>query len=51
MKTIKTLFAVVVLSSVFYACEAETLNEEVGIEDVELLGTEDDSQEVQPGSN
>ena len=51
MKTIKVLFAVLCLSTMFVACEAETINEEVGIEDVEILGSEEaDEQDVTPGS-
>ena len=41
MKTIKVLFAVLCLSTMFVACEAETINEEVGIEDVDLMGEEE----------
>ncbi len=47
MKTIKTLFAIVVLSTMFIACEADSVNEEVGIEleDVDTLGTENTGEE------
>lgn len=48
MKTIKVLFAVLCLTTMFVACEAETVNEEVGIEDVDVLGTETDEEEVIP---
>ncbi|WP_282081535.1 hypothetical protein [Aquimarina algiphila] len=52
MKTIKTLFAILFLSSFFIACEADSLNDEVGIEDVETLGTEDagGNEEIHPTS-
>ncbi len=46
MKTIKTLFAIVILSTFFIACEADTVNEEVGIEDIDTLGLEDDEEEI-----
>ncbi len=48
MKTIKTLFAILFLSTFFIACEADAVNDEVGIENLEKLGSEDDSQEVAP---
>jgi len=34
MKAIKTIFAVLFVSSMFIACEADTINEEVGVEEV-----------------
>ncbi|WP_438712400.1 hypothetical protein ACSTS3_08600 [Aquimarina muelleri] len=34
MKTIKTLFVILFLSTMFIACEAESVNEEVGIEEL-----------------
>ncbi|GGX30499.1 hypothetical protein [Aquimarina muelleri] len=49
MKTIKTLFAILFLSTMFIACEAESVNEEIGVEDVDILGTgEDDSTTIPP---
>jgi len=47
MKTIKTIFAILFLSSMFIACEADTANEEVGIEeaDTEIFGSEDEDAE------
>ncbi|WP_299899316.1 hypothetical protein [uncultured Aquimarina sp.] len=52
MKAIKTIFAVLFVSSMFIACESDSINEEVGIEDinVELNSSEDESEDVQPGS-
>ncbi len=52
MKTFKTLFAVLFLSTFFIACEADSVNEEVGLEleDIDTFGTEDDIQEVEPGA-
>ena len=35
MKTIKILFATLFLSSMFIACENDTVNEELGIEEIE----------------
>ena len=32
MKTIKALFAILFLSTMFLSCEAESINDEVGIE-------------------
>lgn len=43
MKTIKTLFAILFLSSMFIACETDSVNEEVGIEDVETFGSGEDN--------
>lgn len=49
MKTIKTLFAILFLSTFFIACEADSVNDEVGIEDIETFNVEDeDGQEVNP---
>ncbi|WP_161635329.1 hypothetical protein [Aquimarina macrocephali] len=47
MKTIKTIFAILFLSTMFIACEADAVNDEVGIEDVETVG-EDDANETTP---
>lgn len=48
MKAIKTIFAVLFVSSMFIACEADSINEEVGIEeiDVETVAGEDGEEEV-----
>ena len=49
MKTIKTLFAILFLSTFFIACEADSANEEVGIEDIEnVVSLEDDEDTVKP---
>ena len=48
MKTIKTLFAILFLSSMFIACEAESLNEEVGIEIDNEFSDESDEEHVTP---
>ncbi|WP_159090899.1 hypothetical protein [Aquimarina aquimarini] len=45
MKTIKTLFAILFLSTFFIACEADTVNDEVGIEIEDTFG-EDEADEV-----
>ncbi|MBQ0734303.1 hypothetical protein [Aquimarina celericrescens] len=42
MKTIKTLFTVLFLSTFFIACEADSVNEEVGIEFVDESGSEEE---------
>ncbi len=49
MKTIKTLFSILFLTTMFIACETDSINEEVGIEgniieieDVDVFGNEDD---------
>ncbi len=47
MKTIKTLFAILFLSTFFIACEADSVNEEVGIED-QILVSEDGDEEILP---
>ncbi|WP_188112261.1 hypothetical protein [Aquimarina sp. RZ0] len=49
MKAIKTIFAILFVSSMFIACEADTVNEEVGLEEIEEVGTEDGSEDVNPG--
>ncbi len=49
MKAIKTIFAVLFVSSMFIACESDSINEEVGIDEIEVetLAGEDESEEVQ----
>ncbi len=48
MKTIKILFVTLFLSTFFIACETDSVNDEVGIEDnLEVVG-EDEADEVQP---
>lgn len=49
MKTIKTLFAILFLSTMFIACEADAVNDEVGIEVNDTIG-EDDANETGPGN-
>lgn len=48
MKTVKTIFAILFLSTMFIACEANAVNDEVGIEDVDTIGSEDDANETGP---
>ena len=48
MKTIKTLFAILFLSTMFIACEAESVNEEAGIEINDTFGEEDEVIETTP---
>lgn len=49
MKAIKTIFAVLFVSSMFIACESDSINEEVGVNELEIekLAGEDDSEEVE----
>lgn len=47
MKTIKTLFAILFLTTMFIACEAESVNEEAGIEINDQIG-EDGEDHVVP---
>lgn len=46
MKAIKTIFAVLFVSSIFIACENDTINDELGIEetDVEFFGEEGEEE-------
>ncbi len=50
MKAIKTIFAVLFVSSMFIACEADNINDEVGIEEIETVAGEDGEEEVEHGS-
>lgn len=51
MKTIKTIFAILFLSTMFIACEANAVNDEVGIEDVDTVGEDEDAAQVEPENN
>ncbi len=54
MKTVKTLFAVLFLSTFFIACEADSVNDEVGfeLEDIDSFGAEDaNDAPLQPTNN
>ncbi len=46
MRTIKTLFAILFLSTFFIACEADSLEDEIGVEDVDIIGFEDAEEEI-----
>lgn len=48
MKTIKTLFAILFLSTFFIACEADNVNDEVGIELNDRFAEEDEDV-IDPG--
>ncbi|WP_299249758.1 hypothetical protein [uncultured Aquimarina sp.] len=51
MKAIKTIFAVLFVSSMFIACEADNINDEVGIDEIDEIETfagEDDEEETTP---
>ncbi len=52
MKAIKTIFAVLFVSSMFIACEADNINDEVGLEEAEFetVGSEDEDVEVDKGN-
>ncbi|WP_164914234.1 hypothetical protein [Aquimarina sediminis] len=49
MKTIKTLFTILFLTTMFIACEADTINDEVGIEIDDQFGEEIDEEVITPG--
>lgn len=45
MKTLQTIFAILLLSTMSLACESDPVNEELGIEEIDnadIFGTEDD---------
>ncbi|GAA0730407.1 hypothetical protein GCM10009430_41630 [Aquimarina litoralis] len=47
MKAIKTIFAVLFVSSMFIACESDSINEEVGIEEIDVqLNAGDEEEDV-----
>ncbi|WP_158447889.1 hypothetical protein [Aquimarina longa] len=49
MKTIKIIFAVLLLSPLFIACEADSVDEQVGIEEqTDIIGGEDAADEIPP---
>ena len=49
MKTIKTIFAILFVSSMFIACESDSINEEVGIEEIEIDINSTEEEEITPG--
>lgn len=48
MKAVKTIFAILVLATVFVACESENVNDEIGLDANEILATEDAGGEILP---
>lgn len=48
MKTFKTLFALLVLAVAFVGCESNTVDDEIGIEEIETMGTEDAHEAIPP---
>ncbi len=48
MKTIKTLFTILFLMTLLMACEAESVNDEVGIEINDQIGGEEDDDTIHP---
>ncbi len=48
MKTIKTLFVILFLSSMFIACEADNADDEIGIELNDDIRGEEDEDHVSP---
>ncbi|MBQ0734304.1 hypothetical protein [Aquimarina celericrescens] len=42
MKTIKIIFAVLLMSSMFLACEKDNVNDELGVEFVDEFGSEEE---------
>lgn len=51
MKTIKLLFAILFLSTMFIACEADAVNEEIGIELNDKFVSEDGEEDVNPSAS
>ncbi len=49
MKTIKIIFAILSVSTMFLACETDSVDDQIGIEVNDEFSTEDDIQDVQPG--
>ncbi len=49
MKTIRTIFAILFLSSLFIACEAEAADDQVQIEDI--YNEEDSNDSTEPESS
>ncbi|WP_160170059.1 hypothetical protein [Aquimarina megaterium] len=50
MKTVKTIFAILFLSTMFIACEADAVNDEVGIEVNDQIGEEEEEDTIKPGN-
>ncbi len=50
MKTLKILFAIFTLSVMFISCETDSVNDEVGIEDIDTVGNEEDEEQTKPGN-
>ncbi|WP_160170060.1 hypothetical protein [Aquimarina megaterium] len=48
MKTIKTLFAILFLTTMFIACETDTVNDEIGIDLNDQIGEEEEEDSVTP---
>ncbi len=50
MKTFRTILTILFFSAIFMGCEAESINEEVGFEVEDVMGTDGQNagQEVQP---
>ena len=52
MKTIKLLIAILLFSPLFIACEADSVeNEDVSLENVDILGSEDEEEELGDRAN
>jgi len=50
MKTIKTIFALLFVSSMFIACETDTVDGELGLDEgTEILGAEADEEVEEEG--
>ncbi|MCK8523539.1 hypothetical protein M0D21_18290 [Aquimarina sp. D1M17] len=47
MRTIKTFFAILFFGALFIGCETDTVDEEIGLENIEVIG-EDGDEEVNP---
>ncbi|PKV51830.1 hypothetical protein ATE84_3930 [Aquimarina sp. MAR_2010_214] len=48
MKIIKVLFVILFFSTMFMACEAESINDEVRLEVNDTIGSEDENDNTQP---
>ncbi|WP_160114342.1 hypothetical protein [Aquimarina sp. AU119] len=48
MKTIKTLLVILFLGTLFVACEADSVNDEIGIDGIETFGSEEAHDAIPP---
>ncbi|WP_158597774.1 hypothetical protein [Aquimarina sp. AD10] len=50
MKTVKALFVILVLTTIFLGCEADELNDETAIEIEDVMGEDEEGNGVEPPS-